>query len=205
MWMRPFFSSLVAYFLMCRLKPPFREPPSSAYFRAVSIFISPLIFAVVNFSRLLDILDARNSKAYKKELFCFFRKGLNEILLNFLIFFYINIVFFSFLKPQSVILLSVFQGIYQLYMISSIGQFSTIFDVFDIKLTQMDQVSSSMIENLRPTRSLYQKILMEKNPGIFSESIRKARFSTRIENCLNQDNDGYVSWTRFKNKAYHIK
>lgn len=97
MWMRPFFSSLVAYFLMCRLKPPFREPPSSAYFRAVSIFISPLIFAVVNFSRLLDILDARNSKAYKKELFCFFRKGLNEILLNFLfVIFYINIILFLF-------------------------------------------------------------------------------------------------------------
>merc|ERR1712133_191061 len=58
----------------------------------------------------------------------------------------------------------------------------------------MDQVSSSMIENLRPTRSLYQKILMERKPGIFSEGVRKARFSARIENCLNQDNDGYVSF-----------
>jgi len=57
----------------------------------------------------------------------------------------------------------------------------------------MDTVEGGMLGNLRPGRTIYQKIIENSEPGIFAEGLRKDRFSTRIEQCLEPNKLGHVS------------
>ena len=78
-------------------------------------------------------------------------------------------------------------------MTSSVSTFATVFDSFNFKVTRMDTVEGGMRKNIRPSRTIYQKIIEDFQPAVFREGTRKERFSTRIEKCLEADESGRVS------------
>ena len=93
----------------------------------------------------------------------------------------------------SVVVMGTIYAMFYIALVSNVSRFATVFDTFNMKLTQMDTVEGGMLPNLRPARTMYQKIITKWEPGIFREGNRKTRFSTRIERCLEADELGHVS------------
>ena len=104
------------------------------------------------------------------------RKNKREFMLLFIILFTILI-----------------QTVFYNFLLSNNSKYTSVFDTFNIKLTEMDSVDNEMRSNLRPARTFYQKIIYDNEPGVFLEGPVKDRFATRIQNCLVSDKTGAVS------------